>query len=186
MNGQQVGYIRVSSIGQNTARQLDGVKLDKVFEDKISGKDTNRPALTRCLEHVREGDTLHVHSMDRLARNLDDLRRIVKELTGRGVAVKFHKEGLTFTGDDTPMATMLLSLMGAVAEFERSMIRERQLEGIAVAKAKGDVYKGRKPSLTPEQVTELRQRVAAGENKAELARQFKISRASVYNHLAAE
>jgi DNA invertase Pin-like site-specific DNA recombinase len=183
MNGQQVGYIRVSSIGQNTARQLDGVKLDKVFEDKISGKDTNRPALTRCLEHVREGDTLHVHSMDRLARNLDDLRRIVKELTGRGVAVKFHKEGLTFTGDDTPMATMLLSLMGAVAEFERSMIRERQLEGIAVAKAKGDVYKGRKPSLAPEQVVELRQRVAAGENKAELARQFKISRASVYNHL---
>lgn len=184
MNGQQVGYIRVSSIGQNTARQLDGVKLDEVFEDKISGKDTNRPALTSCLKHCRKGDTLHVHSMDRLARNLDDLRRIVKELTGRGVAVKFHKEGLTFTGDDTPMATMLLSLMGAVAEFERSMIRERQLEGIAVAKAKGDVYKGRKPSLSAEQVAELRRRVAAGENKAELARQFKISRASVYNHLA--
>lgn len=184
MNGQQVGYVRVSSIGQNTARQLDGVKLDKVFEDKISGKDTNRPNLTRCLEHVREGDTLHVHSMDRLARNLDDLRRLVKELTGKGVAVKFHKEGLTFTGDDTPMATMLLSLMGAVAEFERSMIRERQLEGIAVAKAKGDVYKGRKPSLTPEQIAELRQQVAAGENKAELARHFGISRASVYNYLA--
>lgn len=184
MNGQQVGYIRVSSVGQNTARQLDGVKLDKVFEDKISGKDTNRPALVRCLDHLREGDTLHVHSMDRLARNLDDLRRLVKELTGKGVAVKFHKEGLTFTGDDTPMATMLLSLMGAVAEFERSMIRERQLEGIAVAKAKGDVYKGRKPSLTPEQIAELRQRVAAGENKAELARQFGVSRASVYNYLA--
>lgn len=185
MNGQHIGYIRVSSVSQNTARQLDGVKLDKVFEDKISGKDTNRPALARCLDHAREGDTLHVHSMDRLARNLDDLRRIVKELTGRSVAVKFHKEGLTFTGDDTPMATMLLSLMGAVAEFERSMIRERQLEGIAVAKAKGKgvVYKGRKPSITPEQVIELRQRVAAGENKAALARQFKISRASVYNHL---
>lgn len=182
MNGQQVGYIRVSSVGQNTERQLAGVQLDEVFEDKVSGKNTDRPSLVACLKHLRKGDTLHVHSMDRLARNLDDLRRIVQELTGRGVKVQFHKESQTFTGEDSPMANLLLSLLGAVAEFERSLIKERQLEGIEIAKRKG-VYKGRKPSLTAEQVAELHKRVAAGEGKAELARQFKISRASVYAYL---
>jgi len=182
-NGQQIAYIRVSSVGQNTARQLDGVALDKTFEDKVSGKDTNRPALHECLDYLRDGDTLHVHSMDRLARNLDDLRRMVKELTGRGVAVKFHKEGLTFTGDDSPMATLLLSMLGAVAEFERSLIAERRQEGIAVAKAKGDVYKGRKPSLSDEKAEELRKRAANGENKAALARELGISRATLYTYL---
>ena len=98
----------------------------------------------------RKGDTLVVHSMDRLARNLEDLRRLVRELTGRGVKVEFVKEGLTFTGDDSPMNTLLLSMLGAVAEFERSMIRERQREGIELAKAKG-VYTGRKPALSAEQ-----------------------------------
>ena len=182
-NGQQIAYIRVSSVGQNTARQLDGVALDKTFEDKVSGKDTNRPALQECLDYLREGDTLHVHSMDRLARNLDDLRRMVKELTGRGVAVKFHKEGLTFTGDDSPMATLLLSMLGAVAEFERSLIAERRQEGIAIAKAKGDVYKGRKPSLSDEKAAELNKRAAEGENKAALAREFGISRATLYAYI---
>lgn len=182
-NGQQIAYIRVSSVGQNTARQLDGVALDKTFEDKVSGKDTNRPALQECLDYLREGDTLHVHSMDRLARNLDDLRRMVKELTSRGVAVKFHKEGLTFTGEDSPMATLLLSMLGAVAEFERSLIAERRQEGIAIAKAKGDVYKGRKPSLSDEKAAELTRRAAAGENKAALAREFGISRATLYTYI---
>lgn len=182
-NGQQVAYIRVSSVGQNTARQLDGLALDRIFEDAVSGKDTNRPALQECLAYLREGDTLHVHSMDRLARNLDDLRRMVKELTGRGVAVRFHKEGLTFTGDDSPMATLLLSMLGAVAEFERSLIAERRQEGIAVAKAKGDVYKGRKPSLSDEKAADLRKRASAGENKAALAREFGISRATLYAYL---
>lgn len=184
-NGQQVAYIRVSSVGQNTARQLDGLALDRIFEDAVSGKDTNRPALQECLAYLREGDTLHVHSMDRLARNLDDLRRMVKELTGRGVAVRFHKEGLTFTGDDSPMATLLLSMLGAVAEFERSLIAERRQEGIAIAKAKGDVYKGRKPSLSDEKAADLRKRASAGENKAALAREFGISRATLYAYLGA-
>lgn len=183
VNGQQVAYIRVSSLGQNTARQLDGVAIVRTFEDKVSGKDTNRPALQECLAYLRDGDTLHVHSMDRLARNLDDLRRMVKELTGRGVVVKFHKEGLTFTGDDSPMATLLLSMLGAVAEFERSLIAERRQDGIAVAKAKGDVYKGRKPSLSDEKAAELRKRVADGDNKAALAREFGISRATLYSYL---
>jgi DNA invertase Pin-like site-specific DNA recombinase len=183
-NGQQVAYIRVSSIGQNTARQLDGVDIDRAFEDKVSGKDTNRPALQDCLAYLREGDTLHVHSMDRLARNLDDLRRVVKELTGRGVAVRFHKEGLTFTGEDSPMATLLLSMLGAVAEFERSLIAERRQEGIALAKAKGDVYKGRKPSLSDEKAAELKRRASEGENKAALAREFGISRATLYGYIS--
>jgi DNA invertase Pin-like site-specific DNA recombinase len=132
MNGQKIGYKRVSTIDQNTARQLDGVSLDKLFEDKASGKDTNRPELQAALSYCREGDTLVVHSMDRLARSLVDLRGMVTKLTGRGVAVEFVKENLRFNGDDSPMAILLLSLLGAVAEFERSLILERQREGIAL------------------------------------------------------
>ncbi len=134
MNGQKIGYKRVSTIDQNTARQLDGVPLDKLFEDKASGKDTNRPELQAALGYCREGDTLVVHSMDRLARSLVDLRGMVTKLTERGVAVEFVKENLRFNGDDSPMAILLLSLLGAVAEFERSLILERQREGIALAK----------------------------------------------------
>ena len=182
MAGQNVGYIRVSTILQNTARQLDGVTLDKVFEDKASGKNTNRPELTACLKHLRECDTLHVHSMDRLSRSLDDLRRIVKELTGRGVVVHFHKESLIFAGDDTPMANLMLNLLGAVAEFERAIILERQREGIAIAKSAG-AYRGRKPSLTPARIDELLQRAAQGEKKTVLAREFGVSRETVYAYL---
>ncbi|WP_446682083.1 recombinase family protein [Deinococcus wulumuqiensis] len=94
--GQRVGYIRVSTTDQNTARQLDGVELDRIFEDKASGKDAKRPKLQELLAYVREGDTVIVHSMDRLARNVDDLRRIVTELSGRGVRVEFRREGVTF------------------------------------------------------------------------------------------
>ena len=182
MSGQQVGYVRVSTVIQNTARQLDGVALHKVFEDKASGKNTDRPQLTACLAHLRGDDTLHVHSMDRLCRNLDDLRRVVKELTARGVVVRFHKEGLTFTGEDSPMSNLLLSMLGAVAEFERSIILERQREGIAIAKGEGK-YKGRKPSLTEERIIELQRRAGAGEKKTALAREFGISRETVYTHL---
>src|SRR5258708_3639531 len=128
--GQRIGYQRVSTVDQNTDRQLDGVELDKMFTDKASGKDANRPALARAIEYARDGDTLVVHSMDRLARNLEDLRRLVRELNGQGVKVEFIKENLIFTGEDNAMSTLLLSMLGAVAEFERSMILERQCEGI--------------------------------------------------------
>jgi DNA invertase Pin-like site-specific DNA recombinase len=181
--GQTIGYVRVSSVDQNEGRQLEGLELDKVFTDKASGKDTKRPQLERCLEFCRDGDTLVIHSMDRLARNLDDLRSIVQKLTKRGVNVQFIKESLTFTGEDSPMATLLLSVMGAFAEFERALIRERQREGIAIAKAKGNVYKGRKPSLSVEQAAQVRKRAADGENKAALAREFGISRAALYVYL---
>jgi DNA invertase Pin-like site-specific DNA recombinase len=179
--GKRVGYIRVSSVEQNTVRQLEGVELDKTFTDKASGKDVKRPQLQAALEYMREGDVLVVHSMDRLARNLDDLRRIVTELTGRGVQIQFMKEGMLFTGEDSAMSKLLLSVMGAFAEFERALLGERQREGIAIAKKAG-VYKGRKPSLTPERVTELRARVAAGEKRAGLAREFGISRETLYQY----
>lgn len=181
-HGQQIGYTRVSSADQNSARQLEGLTLDRTFADKASGKDTKRPQLEAALAFVRQGDTFVVHSMDRLARNLDDLRRIVVTLTKRGVKVQFIKESLIFTGEDSAMSNLLLNVMGAFAEFERSLIKERQREGIAIAKAKGNVYKGRQPSLTADQVKALLTRVAAGDSKASLAREFKISRASVYNY----
>lgn len=120
--------------------------------------------------------------MDRLARNLDDLRKLVTELTGRGVIVEFEKEHLTFTGEDNAMSKLLLNLMGAFAEFERALLKERQREGIPIAQAKG-VYKGRKPSLTPDRVAELRSRAAGGEKKAALAREFKISRETLRQYL---
>ena len=179
---KKVGYLRVSSLDQSTERQLEGVQLDKVFTDKASGKDTARPQLQAALEFLREGDLFLVHSMDRLARSVDDLRRIVLDLTKKGVHVQFIKESLTFTGEDSPMSNLLLSLLGAVAEFERSMIRERQREGIALAKKAG-VYKGRKPSLTAVQVAEIRKRVRAGEKKARLAAEYRVSRQTLYTAL---
>ena len=182
MHGQRVGYIRVSSFDQNPQRQLDDVAVDRVFTDKASGKDVRRPELENLLGFVREGDTVVVHSMDRLARNLDDLRRLVQELTGRGVRIEFVKEHLTFTGEDSPMANLMLSVMGAFAEFERALLRERQREGIALAKQRG-VYRGRKKSLSPEKAAVLKKRAAAGEKKAGLAREFGISRETLYQYL---
>lgn len=182
MIGQRIGYRRVSSYDQNPERQLEGVQVDRLFTDKVSGKDTRRPELDRLLTFVREGDTVVVHSMDRLARNLDDLRRLVQGLTGRGIRIEFVKEGLAFTGEDSPMANLMLSVMGAFAEFERALIKERQREGIALAKQRG-AYRGRKKSLSADQVTELKQRIDAGEAKAKVARDFGISRETVYQYL---
>jgi len=182
LNGQRIGYVRVSSFDQNPERQLEHVKVDKVFTDQASGKDTQRPQLDALLAFVREGDTVVVHSMDRLARNLDDLRRLVNGFTQRGVRIEFVKEHLTFTGEDSPMANFMLSVMGAFAEFERALIRERQREGIALAKQRG-VYRGRKKALSDDQVAELRRRADAGEQKAKLAREFGISRETLYQYL---
>ncbi len=184
MNGQRIGYVRVSSLDQNPERQLEQVRVDLTFTDKASGKDVVRPQLDALLRFAREGDIVVVHSMDRLARNLDDLRRLVQQLTGRGIRVEFVKEGLTFTGEDAPMATLLLSVMGAFAEFERALIRERQREGIALAKRRG-AYRGRKKALNGEQRVELRARVAAGERKAAVARAYGISRETLYQYLQA-
>jgi DNA invertase Pin-like site-specific DNA recombinase len=183
--GEIVGYVRVSTYDQNADRQLEGRQVARVFRDEASGKDTNRPGLEALLAFVREGDTVIVHSMDRLARNLDDLRRLVQRLTERGIRVEFVKEGLTFTGEDSPMAKLMLSVMGAFAEFERALIKERQHEGIELAKRRG-AYRGRKPALSPDQATELRRRAALGEQKSALARAFGVSRETVYQYLRGE
>ena len=143
MQGQRIGYIRVSTFDQNSESQLEKVDLDRTFTDKASGKSRARPQLEALLSYIREGDTLIVHSMGRLARNLDDLRALVYELTSKGIRVEFYREQLVFVGDDSPMAKLLLSVMGAFAELERSLILERQREGIALAKQRG-AYKDRK------------------------------------------
>jgi len=182
LRGQRIGYVRVSTFDQNPERQLDQLQVDKLFTDRASGKDTQRPQLDALLSFAREGDTVVVHSMDRLARNLDDLRRLVQTLTKRGIRIEFVKECLSFTGEDSPMANLLLSVMGAFAEFERALIGERQREGIALAKQRG-VYRGRKKALVDDQVVELRRRAGAGEPKATLAREFGISRETLYQYL---
>lgn len=182
MKGHRIGYIRVSTLDQNPERQLEHIDVDKVFTDKASGKDVHRPQLDLLLTFVREGDTVVVHSMDRLARNLDDLRRLVQELTQRGVIIEFVKESLTFTGEDSPMANLLLSVMGAFAEFERALIRERQREGIALAKQRG-AYRGRKRALSDADIAVVKARVNAGDKKTDIARDFGVSRETLYQYL---
>jgi len=182
MTGQRIGYKRVSTFDQNPDRQIDDINVDRIFTDKASGKDVKRPQLKILMDFVREGDTVVVHSMDRLARNLDDLRRIVQTLTARGVRIEFIKEHLFFTGEDSPMAKLMLSVMGAFAEFERALLRERQREGIALAKQRG-VYRGRKRSLSDTEIAEAVLRIDAGEKKAGVARDFGISRETLYKYL---
>lgn len=183
--GMRIGYIRISTVDQKIDRQLNGIELDKVFIDKISGKTIDREQFNLMMDFIREGDTLIVHSMDRLARNLDHLRQIVTTLTKKGVSVQFMKESLTFTGEDSPMSHLILSVMGAISEFEHSLIKERQREGIAIAKAKG-VYKGRKKSLNPEQIKQLHEWIAMGMKKTWIAAQLNIDRTGVYNYLKME
>jgi DNA invertase Pin-like site-specific DNA recombinase len=189
MAGQTVGYIRVSSISQNTARQLDGVTLDQVFTDKCSGSDTNRPALQALLTHVRRGDTVLVHEISRLARNTADLLALVQRLNDKGVTIKFLKEDMTFVRTEldadgklqkpNPMNLMLLTIIGAVSAFELALINERRAEGQAKAREAGK-HMGRHAKLTPEQVATISNRAKAGESKVELAKEFEVSRATLY------
>jgi DNA invertase Pin-like site-specific DNA recombinase len=178
-----IGYKRVSTGDQKTLRQLEGVTLEKVFEDKASGKDTKRPGLTQCLDYLREWDTLHVHSIDRLARSLGDLERVVSDLTQRGVTLKFHKEGLTFgNSQGSAMDRLLFQVMGAFAQFERALINERSREGIRIAQKQG-VRFGAPNKLKPEQVAELKQRKESGESVTDLAKEYGVSRAGAYKML---
>jgi DNA invertase Pin-like site-specific DNA recombinase len=166
--------------------ELHAVKVKR--GERLSTKRSSIHGLRRnpmfsCRQHQREPTSSKpLYSMDRLARNLTNLRLLVKDLTDRGVAVQFIKESLTFTGEDSPMANLLLSMLGAVTEFERALILERQREGIALAKAAGK-YKGRKPILSVDRIMEIRQRSAAGEKKAVLAREFRVSRETIYSYL---
>ena len=185
VTGQKIAYARVSSKDQNLDRQLAALKKEKVFRvftDTVSGSSTQRPGLDGAFNYVRAGDQLIVVSMDRLARSLIDLHRLVDELAERGVSVKFLKEGQTYSLDSSPVAKLMLGLLGSVAEFERSIIRERQAEGIAKAKARG-VYKGRAKVLNEEQVVQAREWVSEGVPKAEVARRFGIGRTTLYKYL---
>jgi len=176
-----VGYRRVSSASQSLDRQeLDG--CDKVFEEKITGAKRDRPELNRMLDYIREGDEVHVHSIDRLARDLRDLQSIIEHINEKDATITFLKERLTFkpSAQADPFAKLQLHLMGAFAEFERSIIRERQREGIARAKERG-VYAGRKTSIDVEKVKSLH---ASGVGASEIARQLRIGRASVYRLIA--
>lgn len=182
MSGQIIGYRRVSTLVQNTERQLDGITVDEMFEDKLSGKDTNRPALQAMLTHARKGDTVVVHSLDRLGRNIDDLREIVKSLVAKGVTVKFDKEGLIFSADSNNIfSELMLNMLASFAQFERALSKERQKEGVQIAKAKG-VYKGRKQEMTPETLEKIKVRIEAGEAKAAIAKSLGISRDTLYRY----
>lgn len=174
-----VGYKRVSSTEQNLDRQeLSG--CEKVFEEKVSGASKERKALNDMIDWVREGDIVKVWSIDRLARDLRDLQSILAKLLDKGVSVSFVSERLTFSADkDDAFAKLQLHLMGAFAEFERSIIRKRQAEGIAKAKIRG-VYKGRKATIDASEIMSLRE---SGLGASAIAKQLGIGRASVYRLL---
>lgn len=186
----RIGYVRVSSLDQNPDRQIEDLKAqqaEKIFMDKVSGKNTDRPELQRMLSFIREGDTLIVHSLDRLARNLADLLTMVQDLTCRGVSVIFLNERLSFEAgaDASPTSKLMLSMIGAFAEFERSMIRRRQAEGIALAKERG-VYKGRPRSVTDEQIKEVRSMIDMGVPLSKAVKKVGISRTTAYKYLKIE
>ncbi|GAA2926228.1 recombinase family protein [Microbacterium luteolum] len=183
---QVVGYVRVSSSDQNEARQLEAIgAVDRIFAEKVSaGSRFSRVALEECIRYVRDGDIVRVASMDRLARSMRDLRQIIDELLAKGAAVEFVKESQTYSpGPSNALANLMLNMLGAFAEFERALIRERQAEGIQLAKKAGK-YRGRNRKLASSQVDEIRQLVDAGVPKSEVARRFEINRSTVYRLLA--
>ena len=179
---QQIGFKRVSTVSQNIYRQLDGLKLDRVFEDKISGGTQERPSLEAMLEHIRKGDIVHVHSIDRLARNLGDLISLITAITGKGASLQFHKEGMIFNSSNDALQKMQMQIIGAVAEFERSMINERAAGGRTIAMAKGVKF-GRKPSLSKQDMVQVRKLHASGKSVTKLAIDFDVSRPAIYRVL---
>lgn len=182
MVGKRIGYIRVSTVDQNPDRQLIDIPLDKKFIEFASGSNIKRPQLEAMINYAREDDSIYVDSMDRLARNSKDLRGLVDHFTSHKIEIHFIKEGLIFKGDDSPISKLLLTIMGAVAEFEHALIHERLLEGIALAKAKGK-YKGRASCMNPEKMEKLKQIIPEKQTKSDLARELGISRASLYKYL---
>lgn len=185
MAAQKIGYVRVSTTEQNTDRQLTDVQLDKVYTEKLSGKDIKRPELQKMLENLREGDAVYVHSLDRLARNLKDLIVLVGLIKDKGCSIHFVKENLSFSAEKSDaMSNLILSVFGAVYEFERSLIKERQREGIAVAVANGKFKNcGRKSALTELQIIEIRKLYSDRVSVASLARLYDVSRQTIYNAL---
>ena len=175
----KVGYRRVSTEDQNLDRQELG-EVERTFEEKISGKNTEREALQEMIAFVRDGDEVLVHSIDRLARDLRDLQNIIQKLNDKGVSISFLSERLSFSANTSdPFAKLQLQIIGSVAEFERNIIRKRQAEGIAKAKAKG-VYKGRKKTIDDRRIYELSD---IGMSQNQIANEMGITRISVYRYL---
>lgn len=174
-------YIRVSTVQQNTERQLLGVPCDREFVEKVSGKDSNREELQKLLLIVRGGDMVNVHELSRLARNTQDLLNIVDEILAKGASIKFHKENLYFDAGkkNDAFQNLMLTMLGAISQFERDLMLERQREGIAIAKQKGK-YKGRPSSFSDDDLNKIRAEFATTSNKAELAKKWKISRGYLY------
>ena len=174
-------YIRVSTISQNTDRQLLGIDCDREYIEKISGKDLNRPELQNLLNNLRAGDLVNVHELSRLARNTQDLLKIVDEIISAGASVKFYKENLLFDGSkkDDAFQKLMLTMLGAISTFERDLMLERQREGIELAKQKGK-YKGRKSNFSDDDIRRIKAEFDSTENKAELARNYGISRGYLY------
>ena len=178
-------YVRVSTALQNTDRQLFDVSCDREYVDRLSGKDINRPQLQAMIDNIRDGDVINCHSMDRLARNVRDLLDLIERITSKGGKIRFFKENLVFSNTQKGDAfqKLMLVMLGAISEFERNLILERQREGIAVAKLKGK-YKGGKNKLIVEQVQELRNLISTKSlSVSKAAVKFGISRQSVYNYL---
>lgn len=179
MKGWNIGYVRVSTIDQNSDRQLDGIFLDKIFEEKVSAKNTERPKLNEMLGQIRQGDAIFVHDISRLARNIEDLHRLVRHILEKGCSIHFVKENLHFDGERTdPTQELLLSMLGAVYQFERSIILERQREGIAKAKERG-AYKGRPRMIDGRKIQKLLQ---CGYSIRETAKQMKVSISTVQRY----
>ncbi len=176
----KVGYLRVSSIDQCLDRQLDGIELDRVYEEKISGKDRERPQLKECLSFLREGDVLHVHSMDRLSRNLKDLLNIVSELVDKNVSVKFATENLEFAGKDNPMSYLMLSVFGAINQFEIANLKMRQLEGIRKAKERGQHFA--RKALKPKLIKEINKRLSKGQKVSEISVALNVGQSTIYKY----
>ncbi|MCL1597003.1 recombinase family protein [Parasutterella secunda] len=182
----KIAYARVSTDDQNLDRQLETLKAycpDKIFTDHLSGKNLERPGFQQMMDYVREGDIIYVASMDRMARNLDDLLATTKRLQSKGITVHFLKENICLNpgAETSSMSKLIMSIMGAVAEFERSLIRERQREGILLAKARG-VYKGRKP-IDPDKMQEARKLIDEGFTKTKVCEKLNISRQTLYKYL---
>ncbi|ELX7502543.1 recombinase family protein [Vibrio fluvialis] len=182
MTTQKIGYIRVSSAEQNVDRQLVDMDLDRTFVEKMSAKAAhNRLVLTECINYLRTGDELYVHSIDRLARNLLDLQSIIGEINKKGASITFVSEQLEFSTKEDPFAQLTMQMLGAFAEFERKLINIRQREGMQAAKAKGK-HIGR-PSLSSDVINEIRKKAVEGLSKTQISKECGVSRQTVYRVL---
>lgn len=172
-----VAYIRVSTIEQNEARQLEAMKdknIEKYFTEKVSAKNTNRPKLQEMLDFVREGDTIYIHDFSRLARSTEDLLNIVNQLNDKGVHLVSNKENLDTS---TPTGKLLLTMIGAIAQFERENLLERQREGIKIAKEQGKFKGGQPKAIDKELFEKLKEQYNRREiNKVQFAKQLNVSR----------